>query len=290
MSAKGRGVAIVLAAAFFISVANVLAPIIYAGGSNALTYLTLRFLCFVVFCRLWFWIRSKSPALSPRLRLIANGVGVAFAVGAGALLSAFAYMPVSMVVLIFYLYPLLTMIAACVLDRRRPTAIEIMCLVVAFMGLSLALEVSFASLDPTGFGLSILSAFGIATAFVWSGRSLQDLDNSISTFHMAVGALVVAGLVTLATGSFTLEISSTLGWLALAVAMLSFTTAFFAVFQGVRMIGPVRLAMFMNMEPVFTIALSLMFLGESLTLQQYAGAALVIGAVTVAQRPVREAD
>ncbi len=285
MHASGRGVAIVLAAAFFISVANVLSPVIYQSGSNPLTYLTLRFLCFVVICRLWFWMRGISPTLPPRVRRTANGVGVAFAVGAGALLSAFAYMPVSMVVLIFYLYPLLTMIATCVLDRRRPRAIEIICLVIAFMGLALALEASFATLHPIGFLLSTLAGFGIATSFVWSGRSLQDQDNSISTFHMAVGGLAVAGVVTLATGSFTLEISSTVGWLVLAAAMLSFTTAFFAVFQGVRMIGPVRLAMFMNMEPVFTIALSLMFLGESLTLQQYIGATLVIGAVAVAQRP-----
>ena len=285
----GRGVAVVLAAAFFISLTNVLAPIIYAGGSNPLTYLSVRFLFFVVVCRLWFWMRGISTALPLRLRFTTYGVGVAYAVGSGSMLGAIALIPVSMAVLILYLYPLLTMIATCALDRRLPKAIEIICLLVAFMGLALALRVTFADLHPAGLGLAALAALAITVFVVWSGRALGEVDNSIATFHMAVGALAVAALATLATGSFTLDISGAFGWLTFMVAVLSFIAAFFAIFKGVRAAGPVRFAMIMNMEPVITIALSLMILGESLSLQQLVGAAMVIGAVAVAQRPVREA-
>ncbi len=284
MTARGRGISVVLAAAFFISLTNVLAPIVYASGSNALTYLALRFLFFVVVCRMWFWLRGISPAVASRQRFTAYGAGAAYAIGAGSLLVSLAYIPVSMAVLILYFYPLLTMVATCALDRRPPKAIEGLCLLAAFMGLALALGVTFENLHPTGLGLATLAAFSIATFVVWSGRSLRDLDSTISTFHMAVSAAVLASLATLASGSFAMEISNALGWLIITVAVLSFTVALFAIFSGVRLVGPVRFAMLMNTEPVITIALSLMLLGESLTLQQYAGAALVIGAVAVAQR------
>ena len=82
-----------------------------------------------------------------------------------------------------------------------------------------------------------------------------------------------------------LEISGGYGWLIFACAVLSFTAAFVAIFKGVRVAGPVRFATLMNMEPVITICLAFMLLGETLTVLQFIGAALVIGAVAVAQRP-----
>ena len=279
-----RGVSVVLAAAFFISLTNVLAPIVYESGSNALTYQALRFLFFVAICRLWLWARGLSPALPPRRRFTAYGAGAAYALGAGSLLASLAYIPVSMAVLILYFYPLLTMIATCALDRRPPKAIEVLCLLAAFMGLALALGATFDNLHPTGLGLAALSSFGIATFVVWSGRSLADLDSTITTFHMATSALILTSAATLASGSFTLEISSAFGWLILGAAVLCFTVAFFAIFSGVRLVGPVRFAMLMNTEPVITIALSIVILSESLTAWQFTGAALVISAVYAAQR------
>ena len=240
MNASGRGIAIVLAAAFFISLTNVLAPLVYDSGSNPLTYLTVRFLFFVAVCRLWFWMRGISTALPTRQRLTAYGVGAMYSLGAGSLLGAVAYIPVSMAVLILYLYPLLTMIATCALDRRRPQAIEVICLLIALMGLALALELTFSNLHPAGLGLAALAALAITTFVVGNGRSLQGLDITIATFNTAVGALAVAAVATLATGSFALEISGSYGWLILACAVLSFTAAFFAIFIGVRIAGPVR--------------------------------------------------
>jgi len=281
---NGRGVVIVLAAAFFISLTNVLAPIIYDSGSNPLTYLTVRFLFFVLVCRLWFVLRGISTALPQRLRYTAYGIGIIYTIGAGSILVAIAYIPVSMAVLILYLYPLLTMMVTCALDRRHPRAIEVICLLIAFMGLALALGVSFDNLHPTGLVLSGIAALAITTFVVWSGRSLGEVDNAIALYHMAVSATVASGLATLIGGSYVLTIASVSCWLIFCGAVVSFTIAFFAIFSGVKIAGPIRFAMIMNTEPIITIALSFMILSESMTLQQFVGAAMVIGAVAVAQR------
>ena len=79
-----RGVSVVLAAAVFISLTNVLAPIVYESGSNALTYQDLRFMFFVAICRLWLWGRGLSTALPPRRRFTAYGAGAACALGPGS--------------------------------------------------------------------------------------------------------------------------------------------------------------------------------------------------------------
>lgn len=281
--AGATGVLVVLLAAFFISLSNVLAPIIYDAGSNPLTYLTLRFLGFVILCQVWFWTRQNTPTLTMQQRVTAYGSGAAYAIGAGALLGAFAYMPVSLVVLIFYTFPLLTGVFTGLLDRRLPNAVAMICFAVAFLGIALALDVTFTTLHPTGLGLAVLAAIGVAVAYVWNGRSMQNVDSTVTTFHMSVSALVVATAVTLTSDSFVLPSAGAVGWSALLGAILSFAAAFFFMFSGVRMIGPVRTAMIMNLEPVTTIALAILLLSESLSLKQFAGASLIVGAVIAAQ-------
>jgi drug/metabolite transporter (DMT)-like permease len=103
------------------------------------------------------------------------------------------------------------------------------------------------------------------------------------TFHMAITGLLLAGLIVVATDSFALPADSGAGWIALAVAILFFASAFFAMFKGVNLIGAAPTAMLMNMEPVFTLALSFVVLSEDLSGRKILGAAIVLGAVIVSQ-------
>ena len=48
-------------------------------------------------------------------------------------------------------------------------------------------------------------------------------------------------------------------------------------------LGAVRVAFLSNFEPLFTVAMAALLLGEILTLRQMLGAALVIGAVLALQ-------
>ena len=278
------GVLIVLLAAIFISLSNVLAPIIYDAGGNPLTYLTLRFFGFLIICRLWFLCQSRPTSLPTRSRLTAYGSGTAYALGAGSLLWSFAYIPVSLAILVFFTFPILTAIITSLLDRQWPPLVKIICVIVAFFGLALALQVSVGSLHPIGVGLALLGAVGVSISYVWNGRSLQAIDTTISTLHMSIGGFIVAAIVTFFSDAISLPSETSLGWMALLGAVFSFSAAFFSMFYAVRLIGPLRTAMIMNLEPVITIALSVLVLNESLSLRQIVGAALVIISVTTFQR------
>ena len=103
------------------------------------------------------------------------------------------------------------------------------------------------------------------------------------TFHMAVTGLVIAVLFTFGTGSFALPAGSGAGWVALVASVLCFAAAFFAMFRGVHLIGAAPTAMVMNLEPVFTILLSVVLLSEGLSGRKLLGAAAVILAVIASQ-------
>jgi drug/metabolite transporter (DMT)-like permease len=50
-------------------------------------------------------------------------------------------------------------------------------------------------------------------------------------------------------------------------------------------IGAQRVAMFMNSEPVLTVVLAVIILGETLTPVQFLGGLLVVGAIVLVRRP-----
>ena len=55
------------------------------------------------------------------------------------------------------------------------------------------------------------------------------------------------------------------------------------MFRGVHLIGPAPTAMVMNLEPVFTIALAVTLLAETLSDRKLIGAAVVLAAVVASQ-------
>ena len=282
------GLLIVTAASVGVSLTNVLAPIVYEFGSNPATLMFFRFALFVAVCLPWLKWRRIRLALAPQHRVSAIVAGIIYTVGSTSLISAFAHMPVSLVILIFYTYPLITRLAECAIDRHRPAAFEIACLLAALAGLALCLGVAPDRINAIGLAFSLSAAVGVAGSFVWAGRKLAAVPPTLQTFYMGSTGLVLAIVVTSAAGAWAFPPADALSWSPLLAAALCSAAAFLAMFIGVRMIGASQTAMVMNTEPVLTIGLAILLLGETLSVNQVAGATIVIAAIFFAQ--VRKSD
>ena len=282
-SAAPLGFLVVAAAAASISVANVLSPVVYDQGSNPATLLAFRFGSFLLLCGLWLRVHKITMVPERRHLVHCAGAGLAYTIGSGALITAFAFMPVSLVVLIFYTFPLMTRLAESALDRRWPTVWEVACLLTALSGLVICLGIGLDRLNGPGLALSVLAAAGVAASLVWSGRKLSSIPPTVTTFHMAAIGLIAVLCVTTVTQSWALPPLEPVATGLMAAAALSFAGAFLGMFAGVRLIGASRAAMVMNLEPVLTVALAIFLLNEDLSVHQFLGAALVIGAIIAAQ-------
>ena len=74
------------------------------------------------------------------------------------------------------------------------------------------------------------------------------------------------------------------GWLAVGGMILMSTVIPVVTFlAGLGRVGPTQSALLSALEPVFTVALAVAFLGEHLAPLQIAGSVLVIGAVILLQ-------
>ncbi|MCG8354493.1 MAG: DMT family transporter [Kiloniellales bacterium] len=277
------GIAVVVSAAISVSLSLVLARLVYDAGVSPATLITARMVVFALAVGLFFGLTGRSLSLSFADLRTSYGLGVINLIGTGGYLWSLAYIPVSLAVLIFYSYPLLTLLLTSLLERRAPRWSQLAALLFAFAGIFIALEAAISGLHPIGLALVSVGALGVATSLVLSAPVLARADTLRVTFHMALASVVVAGSLTLATDSLRLPGTGIDGWLVLAVTIATFVFAYFGMFQGVRMIGPVRTALILNLEPVATIGFAMLILSESLTPRQLVGAALVVIAITASQ-------
>lgn len=283
------GLLIALAAAISISFSNILAPAVVASGSNTATLLIFRFVSFLLVCGLWMKLNNSSFVLERPDRIHCVGAGLANTAGSGALIASFIYLPISLAILFFYTFPLLTRLGECLLNRRRPAPVEILCLLGALIGLVICLGFGFDRLNGPGLVFAALAALSIASSFLWAGHKLKSVQPTLQTFYMAVTGLIVTVAFTLTTGSWAPPPPEVIAIAVMAGAALTYAAAFFAIYKGIGMIGASRTAMVMNLEPVLTVGLAILLLQEDLSPHQFFGAALVIAAVFVSQlRPAIE--
>ncbi len=139
-----------LLAAFCISLSNVLSPLVYQSGTNVYALLVLRLLVFLGMAGLWIRLRSSHASITVTDRLSCYAAGLVYSIGAGALLGAFAYLPVSFAILIFYTFPFIILLLESLLEQRLPAPLRLACVAVAFVGVALALRADVDDFQPLG--------------------------------------------------------------------------------------------------------------------------------------------
>lgn len=277
------GIIIAGAAALTLAINDVSVPFAYAQGFNPPTVVLGRYVFLLASMLLLLPLLGLGFRLPRDQALHALGSGVFSAIGTLGLLGSFAYIPVSLGVVILYTFPIITTLLECAYARRLPGAIELLCLVAALAGVGIAIGLNEVRLEPLGLILAGISALGFAISIFWNSIKLRSADGTVVTFYMAVAGVALALLYLAVTNSFMLTQAGFNGWLPLLVTCFFFAVSFLGMFKAVEFAGGAPTAMVLNLEPVFAIGLAALLLGEELTLPRLFGSALVIGAVVLSE-------
>jgi len=277
------------AAASVFSVNTVLARLAFEGGTDTATLNATRFVFTVLVLLVFFAARRRQPRLTLRQRFAACGLGVAFFLTSYGYMGAIQYIPVSVAVLVLYTYPILVGLISSLAERTALTPLRLSALILAFVGLALALNVEASSLpDWRGVALAFIASLGMAVMVVGSSRTMRGAEPSAVNLHLLVSASVLF-LVLLVAGGGPAWPHTASGQQALIGVLVTFATAQITLIAAIRHAGSVLAAAVMNLEPIITVALAVTVVGESLTLRQLVGAALVIAAIYLTSRPERRA-
>jgi drug/metabolite transporter (DMT)-like permease len=124
----------------------------------------------------------------------------------------------------------------------------------------------------------------LISALAWSVYTvyLQPYTHRIGGIHLSA-LTMVGGMVPLLAVALPTMVSSSwthlplLAWGSLAYSgLFALVIAYLFWYNGVRVLGPTRTAMYSNLQPIFAVAVAWLVLGEAITVWQVAGAVSII--------------
>ena len=147
--------------------------------------------------------------------------------------------------------------------------------------------------DAYGSAPALGVALGLATAFCYSGymilisRGGRDLRQPAGPVAIATASTAhVAALAGLVVGDLDLAPApASLGWLAL-LGLTSQSAGYLLISLSLPRLPAVVTSIILLSQPVATVALSIVLLGEAPSIAQLAGVGLVIGGIAVATVPI----
>ncbi len=271
-----------LTAALSFSVADILLKVIYASGMDVLTLVSLRGLLVVTF--FWIWLRLAPPARwhTKRERVMALGLGVLFAMTMFGLLKAISLLPVSIAILAYFIYPMLTGIGAALTGVERLGWRALLTAVAAFLGLALMLGQQIRDLSWLGLAFAFGAAVCRVVSLLGTRALLSGTDARVTTWYSMVPSTVLFVAASLVVGEWHVP-SSAWGWGAFLGVAMTTTLSTLLIYMSTNTVGPFRTALVMNLEPLMTLVFSMVLLGESLTPVQLLGAGVMIGSLCAFQ-------
>lgn len=256
----------------------------YASGLGTEQTLAFRFLIAAIGMVVLALVLGQNP-----LRLRRNQLITLFGLGAivytGQSLTYFIALrslPASLVVLIAYIYPSLVVVAAWLFLRRAVSAWHGVALAMSFAGVAMLV-------GGAQFHVSWALVFAIASPMIYTGYILVGERVMTSVPAVAASAVIMSGAAIafclLAALNHELVLPrNERGWLvAVGIALFPTMVAISLFLAGLPRIGAARAALLSTWEPVVTVFLAVVVLGDRLSLVQVLGGVLVIIAVIVVQ-------
>ncbi len=287
-----RGALLCLVSAAAFGTLGIFGKLATEAGASVTSTLLVRFalaaLVFLLVLRAtggWLALRR----LPRRVVLIGLALGAAgYSLQSGLYFAAIGRLDVSMVSLLLYTYPAFVTLAALALGRATGSLRTTAALVVASAGLVLVLlAAGTGAFDLPGALLALGASLTYTTYILVSDGIVGEVDPFALALLVLSGATVSFTVAGVATGTLDLALPAE-AWLWLVlIALVSTVVAVSAFFAGLRRVGPSEAAILSTFEPVVTVALAFLVLGERLTPAQLAGGVLVLAAVVLLQLPAR---
>ena len=181
----------VLLAAGAFAFADVFVKVALNTGADALTIVTARGV--LALPLIYGWLRLSGPItpLTPRQRWISYGLGILFAGNVYFLIEAIRIITVPVAILTYFIYPLLTGLAAAATGIEKLTWRGVTAAIIAFCGLALMLGAHPTALAALGVAGAIAAAFCRVALLLVTRAAMQGADARLITWHSSISTTVV---------------------------------------------------------------------------------------------------
>jgi drug/metabolite transporter (DMT)-like permease len=259
---------------------GILIKLAYRSDSSPTTLLAVR-LAFGALMLWGFLFAMRLPRRIPRDRLPAFvAMGALFGGTATMFFVALTRISAATAILLLYAQPAFVAVLSASLGRERFGRLKLAALVLSLGGVVLVLGAPASRIDPWGAALALSAAALLAVHILIMQRAIAGLHPATASAAILGIAAVLFIPIAAVAGAIHLDAGiDRLGW-GFLIGLIS-SVGLILFLMAVNLVGPTRSAIGATMEPVVTVVLATIVLGEHLTAIQAAGGLLVVAAVVL---------
>jgi drug/metabolite transporter (DMT)-like permease len=258
----------------------------YQAGLTPGELLSLRFV--LASAMLWtFLLATRGPRLGITWRL--TGICALLGIVGYAVFSSFYFMALaglsaSLTVLLLYTYPVVVTVAAWIMFKERLAGLQLLALPLGLVGLVLLvfMDVSVTSYAALAFGLGASVFYSVYILI--SRRLLHGVSPLVSVVLIQSAAALVLSALHLTDGARVAEIVSSTWPTLLAVALLCTVLPMALFLSGLKKLKSSEASMLSMAEPITSIVVAAIVLGERLAPLQLLGGGAVLAAMVLVAR------
>ena len=281
---KGK-ICLILSALIY-GIAPMLAKIAYMGGVNGMTLTFLRTFLMLPLLFVLMLVRGRSFRLNKKELfdiIILGVVGGSFSII--SLYAAYDYISTGLATTLHFIYPLIIVVVSALIYREKITNMKLAAVMLVTLGIFLFVDLNTAA-DKIGVILAVLSGVFYSFYVIYMDHSgLDKMDYVKLTFYLMIIMSAGTFIFGATTKSIVFNEMSGTAWVFAVIISFLITIGAIPLFQaGVRYEGASTAGIVSALEPITTIILGALFLGEAMGLVQYFGGAMIILGVGIAEK------
>lgn len=226
--------------------------------------------------------RLVKPSSSLALIKIILFGAISYSGGSVFYFMASEYTGTGVAMVIFFSFPIFVTLFAWFLGGWRMNLIALCSLLAVIMGLLCLKGAGSESLNLTGLLLGMLAAFSYAVYVYGSQFNIKSIDSRLLTFLVCFGNTILFLIVSVYTNTFVVPSSFSLWLYICALSLLATVLPIQFMLDGLKYISPIKASILSVLEPVVTVLIGIILLGESISTIQSIGIIIVLlGAILI---------
>lgn len=252
-------------------------------GLTTTTLLVFRFLVGAVLLWVGLAVTGRATLLDRRERRAALALGVLYALFTGFYFWGLLFIPAGLTGLVFYTYPVYVYVLAVWLLDEPLSGRKVGALALALGGVGLIVGGDPDAVDLVGVGLVLLAALGLAGYVVGSRAALATADSDAFSGTVLVGTAGAFLLFGGGTGRLTLPSGLDQWLVVLGIGAIGTAVPMFLYIAALDRIQASHASVLGTAEPLVTVVLGIVVLGEAPSWLLFVGGGLILAGVLIVQ-------
>lgn len=177
---------------------------------------------------------------------------------------------------IFFSYPMMVAILVWLTDRRAISSSLVLALIAITFGLFLLKGRSTQNISIVGIAYALLAALSYALYVYGTKWTLKTIDSGLSTIVVCVSCAITFLLITLGTHTFVIAHTAHVWVYIVALSIFATAIPIQLMLEGLKAINPIHASVLSVLEPLVTVCVGIVLLGETISVIQAMGCLIIL--------------